>query len=76
MIIKFFMGESYNAMSCDHYHVVELNQGSFEVTLYPTYKSTDGVTYRVCSDKSETNIPNFDSCVIIGGNGNIHDLIG
>lgn len=73
MILKFFMGESYNAMSCDHYHVTKLKSGAIEVTIYPKYTSTDGVTYRI-SD-SEIDTPYFDSCTVCDDFGRVIDTI-
>lgn len=75
MIIKFFMGDSYNAMSCSHYHVTKLPSGVLEVTLYPSFRSTDGVTYRVAGFESRCQIPHFDSCTVINDFGNIHEEI-
>ena len=69
MILKFFMGDSYNAMSCNHYHVTKLKSGVVEVTLYPTYKSTDGITYRVAGFESMCNIPHFDACSVVNDCG-------
>lgn len=73
MILKFFMGKSYNAMSCNHYHVTKLKSGVIEVTLYPKYTSTDGVTYRI-SD-SEIDAPYFDSCTVCDDLGRVVDTI-
>ena len=75
MIIKFFMGESYNAMSCDHYHVTKIESGVVEVTLYPTYKSADGVTYRVAGFESRCELPHFGSCVVMNNDGDTVEVI-
>lgn len=69
MIIKFYMGESYNAMACNHYHVTTLESGVVEVTLYPSLTTTDGVTYRVANFDSRCNIPHFDYCKVINDFG-------
>ena len=75
MIIKFFMGESYNAMSCSHYHVTKLEAGVVEVTLYPSFKSTDGVKYRVAGFESRCELPHFDSCVVMNDIGGSIEII-
>lgn len=75
MILKFFMGESYNAMSCNHYHVTKLQSGVIEVTLYPKYTSTDGVTYRVADFKSECSVPHFDNCTVYDDFGRIIEIV-
>lgn len=75
MILKFFMGDSYNAMHCNHYHVTKTSAGVIEVTLHPTYKSTDGVTYRVAGFESECEIPHFDYCSVVNDTGVVIDHI-
>lgn len=75
MILKFFMGESYNVMSCNHYHVTKLKSGVIEVTLYPKYTSSDGVTYRVAGFGSRCETPHFDECLVLNDNANIIELI-
>ena len=73
--IKFMMGESYNCMACNHYHVTKLDSGVFEVTMYPNYTSCDGVTYQVSSDESKCNIPHFDCAYVMNSNGDTIDTI-
>ncbi|AZF88607.1 hypothetical protein [Vibrio phage P23] len=73
MILKFFMGDSYNAVSCNHYHVTKLKSGVIEVTLYPKYTTTDGVTYRL--SESEIDEPYFDSCTVHDDLGRIFEVI-
>ena len=65
MLIKLYIGDSYNAISCNHYHVTKLECGAVEVTLYPTLRTTDGVTYRVAGFESRSSTPHFDCCEVI-----------
>lgn len=75
--IKIYNDEnSYEVIETPHYHISKYSADGFdvvEITAYKSYLTTDGVSYRLCSN--DIGVPHFKYAYIENSSGKTIDHI-